>query len=205
MIDNEAIKKIFGSNTRIKLFDLFFNNQDKKYYVREITRIIDEQINSVRRELNNLHQIGLIKKTEEDRKLYYSLNHNFELYESLSNMFDNDYNLKKQVKTSFGDIEEPTASFQKINWKNQFRPILSILDQAYVVENFSVQDNVKIDLLLVGNNLNGKISQWASQFESKIGREFNYMIISKEEFDYRKAVKDSVLLSFLQSKIEKIY
>ena len=53
------IDALFGSKTRVKLLGLFMNNPERSFYVREITRNIGEQINSVRRELANLvRQIG---------------------------------------------------------------------------------------------------------------------------------------------------
>ena len=45
--NNTPVEKLFGSKTRTKLLGLFFENPDKSYYVREITRVIGEQINSV--------------------------------------------------------------------------------------------------------------------------------------------------------------
>jgi predicted transcriptional regulator len=54
------IEQLFGSKTRVKLLQLFMSNPNRSFYVREITRKIDEQINSVRRELANLLSIGII-------------------------------------------------------------------------------------------------------------------------------------------------
>ena len=53
-------EQLFGSKTRVKLLSLFYNNPERPFYVREITRKIDEQINSVRRELQNLLNIGIV-------------------------------------------------------------------------------------------------------------------------------------------------
>ena len=50
------MEQLFGSKTRVKLLQLFFRNPNRAFYVREITRKIDEQINSVRRELANLRK-----------------------------------------------------------------------------------------------------------------------------------------------------
>ena len=68
------LEKLFGSKTRAKLLALFFDNPDKSYYVREITRVIEEQINSVRRELTNLNALGLVKIENYENKVYYSAN-----------------------------------------------------------------------------------------------------------------------------------
>ena len=69
---NTPIEKLFGSKTRAKLLKLFFGSPEKSFYVREMTRVIDEQINSVRRELLNLENIGIIKSETFDNKIYYS-------------------------------------------------------------------------------------------------------------------------------------
>ena len=52
-MDN-LLKGLFTSNTRIKLLTLFLLNPDEEYFIRELTRKLEEQINSVRRELDNL-------------------------------------------------------------------------------------------------------------------------------------------------------
>jgi hypothetical protein len=58
------VEQLFGSKTRVKLLQLFFSNPNRAFYVREITRKIDEQINSVRRELSNLLSVGIITRDE---------------------------------------------------------------------------------------------------------------------------------------------
>ena len=65
---DKSIEALFGSKTRVKLLNLFLTNPDKSFYVREITRLIDEQVNSVRRELKNLEEFKVVKSTTEDRK-----------------------------------------------------------------------------------------------------------------------------------------
>ena len=81
------IDKLFGSKTRVKLLHLFLNNPGTPYYVREITRLVDEQINSVRRELSNMLSIGIITSDNSDNKLYYEVNQRYELYVALRAIF----------------------------------------------------------------------------------------------------------------------
>src|SRR6266567_4501755 len=81
------IEQLFGSKTRVKLLRLFYGNPNRSFYVREITRKIDEQINSVRRELSNLLQIGIITSDTTNNKLYYEVNQKFEFYGPLQAMF----------------------------------------------------------------------------------------------------------------------
>jgi len=48
------LKTLFSSNTRVKLLTLFFTNQGKDFYLREIEKLIRENITSIRRELSSL-------------------------------------------------------------------------------------------------------------------------------------------------------
>src|ERR1700754_5182996 len=81
------IDALFRSKTRVKLLHLFLNNPGKAFYVREITRLIDEQINSVRRELSNMLTIGIITSDTSDNKLYYEVNQRYEHYVALRAIF----------------------------------------------------------------------------------------------------------------------
>src|ERR1700756_1988821 len=81
------VEQLFGSKTRVKLLQLFYSNPNRSFYVREITRKIDEQINSVRRELSNLMQIGIITSDTTNNRLYYEVNQKYEFYEPLRAIF----------------------------------------------------------------------------------------------------------------------
>src|SRR3569833_3291609 len=72
-------EQLFGSKTRVKLLQLFFTNPNRSFYVREITRKVDEQINSVRRELSNLLSIGIITYDANNNRQYYEVNQKYEI------------------------------------------------------------------------------------------------------------------------------
>jgi predicted transcriptional regulator len=80
----KMVDQLFGSKTRVKLLQLFFSNPNRSFYVREMTRKIDEQINSVRRELSNLLSIGIIKSNADNNRLYYEVDQEYEYYQPLA-------------------------------------------------------------------------------------------------------------------------
>src|SRR5438034_9731944 len=84
------IEQLFGSKTRVKLLQLFYSNPNRSFYVREITRKVDEQINSVRRELSNLLNIGIIVSDMSNNRLYYEVNQSYEFYRPLRAIFSSD-------------------------------------------------------------------------------------------------------------------
>src|SRR6185436_12293026 len=106
------IEQLFGSKTRVKLLQLFYGNPNRSFYVREITRKIDEQINSVRRELANLLSIGIITSDANNNRLYYEVNQDFEHYQAISMIFGSQSKAKakksdKNLKTETPKIDVP--------------------------------------------------------------------------------------------------
>src|ERR1700729_905866 len=92
------IEQLFGSKTRVKLLQLFYGNPNRSFYVREITRKIDEQINSVRRELANLLNVGLITSDTSNNKVYYEVNQKYEFYTPLQEIFGGGVKPRKGTK-----------------------------------------------------------------------------------------------------------
>ena len=55
------LTKLFGSKCRAKILEKFFldyaSQNDIKYHMRALSRELDEQINSIKRELDNLENL----------------------------------------------------------------------------------------------------------------------------------------------------
>ena len=91
-------EQLFGSKTRVKLLSLFYNNPERPFYVREITRKIDEQINSVRRELQNLLNIGIVRSVSQSNRLYYEVNPKYKFHNELQSIFQRIPAKSKEIK-----------------------------------------------------------------------------------------------------------
>ena len=187
---NTPIEKLFGSKTRAKLLKLFFENPEKSFYVREMTRVIDEQINSVRRELLNLESIGIIKNETFDNKIYYSANAKHPFTRPLTDIFSKKINSLRDA-----DIKEST-------WEDYCRPVKNYLKGLIVTNRLPGQDG--IDLLIIGNDRTKKLTRWAEVIEKKQGKPINYVIMSVDDFSYRKSVKDRFLSDVFEMEITDI-
>lgn len=183
-------EKLFGSKTRAKLLRLFFENPEKSFYVREMTRVIDEQINSVRRELLNLENIGIIKNETFDNKIYYSANSKHPFCRPLVDIFSKKYdaNLEKEARVSV--------------WEEHCRPVKNYLKGLVVTNRLPGQEGV--DLLIIGNDKTKKLTRWAEVIEKKQGKPINYVIMSADDFTYRKSVHDRFLHEILEMEIAEI-
>lgn len=184
------IEKIFGSKTRAKLLRLFFENPEKSFYVREMTRVIEEQINSVRRELLNLESIGVIKNETFDNKVYYSANSKHPFYRPLVDMFSKKIDLTREK-----DIHDTT-------WEEYCRPVKNYLRALVVTNRLPGQEG--IDLLVIGNDKTKKLTRWAEVIEKKQGKPINYVIMSPDDFSYRQSVHDRFVSEILEMEISEI-
>jgi len=52
--------KLFGSHARVSILKLFLLNPGEKFYVRQLARRLNLQVNSAKRELENLERFGLL-------------------------------------------------------------------------------------------------------------------------------------------------
>ncbi|MBR3248450.1 transcriptional regulator [Candidatus Saccharibacteria bacterium] len=189
-IANTPTEKLFGSKTRAKLLQLFFESPEKSFYVREMTRVIDEQINSVRRELNNLEGIGVIKSETFDNKIYYSANNKHPFSRPLTEIFS-----KKVSSARTPDVKAST-------WDDYTRPVKNYLKGLIVTNRLPGQEG--IDLLIIGNDRTKKLTRWAEVVEKKLGKPINYAIMSVDDFTYRKNVKDRFIIEVMEMEITEI-
>ena len=59
-----------------------------QYYLREISKILDEPLTPVRRELLNLKQVGFLRRSKVANLIYYDVNDGFLLYQELKSMME---------------------------------------------------------------------------------------------------------------------
>jgi hypothetical protein len=187
-----VIDKLFGSKTRVKLLHLFLNHPGQSFYVREITRLIDEQINSVRRELSNMLEIGVITSDTADNKLYYEVNQRYEFYTALRAIFAGEaIDTKSSVAVTEETVNEQYLS--AISGISALR--LAILSGVLVRGSTS-----NVDVLLVGNLPSAKVKTAMAIIEKQEGRELNYSVMSYDDFYYRLSVRDKFITEILTSK-----
>jgi len=182
------IDALFGSKTRVKLLHLFLNNPNRAFYVREITRKIDEQINSVRRELANMLGIGIIKSDSSNNRLYYEINQDYPHYEPLRAIFA-DSNLQSEV----------AHSSEANDWSKRLKPLgdvrLALLSGKLVRGSKS-----DVDVILVGNVNKTQAKRFVKELEEEEGSPLNYTVMTYEDFYYRLSIKDRFISTIVNGK-----
>jgi len=185
------IDALFGSKTRVKLLHLFLNNPGQSFYVREITRKIDEQINSVRRELSNMLEVGIITSDSADNKLYYQVNQRYEYYIPLRAIFGDGLIEANVVPATSDELSnELSTTIRTI-------PGLTLAILSGVLVRGSTSS---VDVVLVGAVPHAKVAAAIKIIEKLEGRDINYSVLSYDEFYYRLSVRDRFITEILNGK-----
>lgn len=173
------MEQLFGSKTRVKLLKLFLTNPNRAFYVREITRKIDEQINSVRRELANLLSIGILTSKEQNNRLYYEVAQGYKHYASLRSIFAGVSSKEDGITTTVADKSTSTSLKG-----------LGAVDVLAYMGSFTGDNKTSVDVLIVGDVNKTRVNNYIADLEDEEGREIAYVVLTKDDLAYRRQVND---------------
>lgn len=192
------LEKLFGSKARVRLLKHFLLNSDQEFYIRQLARDLDLQVNSVRRELNNLEDFGLLSSTGNDstknddlsndskvsglqERKYYRVRTDFILYSEIKSLI-----IKSQILAGESFIEK---------LKTVGEPQFILLSGLFVNNSSS-----PTDVLIVAKIKKEHLLKIINDLEFDLGREINFTVMDEEEFKYRQEVADVFLHSVLNSR-----
>ena len=171
------------SKLREELLVLYFTNPNRKYYLRELERMLNFSVGNIRRELIKLSKIGLFLSENKGNLVYYYLNQSYPLFKELKSII---------FKTS-------GASKMLQNILEKFKGI----SQAFIYGSFAKgeeREDSDIDLLIIGKVDEDKLIEEIDKLERKLQREINYAIYEKEDFNKKKKEGNSFILDILKEK-----
>lgn len=175
-----VLSDLFVSKVRAKLFEIFLSSPSEIYYVRELVRRTQEEINAVRRELQRMEERGMVRKEVRGNRLYYEFKKDYPFYEEILGLVAKTAGLGKEI----------------IKNRNKIGRIKYVmLSGRYMRKKSRQKDNV--DLLVVGEVVLPQLAAVVRGFESQVKKEINYTAMSKEEFDFRKKRRDPFILNIL--------
>ena len=169
------------SKVRVKLLQLFFEDPSEMWYVREITRKVDEEINAVRRELERMSAAGMVRSEDRGNRKYFSLNHAYDFYPELMRLVAKTAGLGLEIK------------------KN--RKKLGTVKYVMFTGKFSKHEQHRhdeVEILVVGDIVLPEMAALVREEEKKRGHEINYTVMAEEEFEFRKNRRDPFLLGILE-------
>ena len=176
------ITSIFKSKTRRALFQLYFADPEKQYYLRELERLLNIPVSMIRKELTNLRNKGIYFSSRRGNLTFFSLNKNYLLYDELKNII-----------------------FKTIGFESQLKKIIKKFDgiKASCIFGTFVQNNETlendIDLLILGDIDSITARQELSLLEKTSKRKIYLHIFSEEDFQKKKENNDLFVLDLLEN------
>jgi hypothetical protein len=129
-------------------------------YLNGLANEMGESTNSIRKELNHLHDAGYLNKVKLDNKVEYKVNSNHPLYETLRKVVLKHLGLEDLVEA----VLERMGNVEYINLTGDYAKGI---------------DSGNIEVFLVGKDLNfNYISQLEEKIENLIGRKVSFYLSS---------------------------
>ncbi len=179
------LEKIFGSRTRIKVITLFTTGVKRPYYVREISRIVNERLNAVRRELEILRKVGMLTTHEDKHRKYYLLNAGFVIAPELTSIM-------QKIGPGVEDV--------------LFKDLERLGDIKYLCLSgyFTGVANAPTDMLIIGVVNEARLQNFIQRLEQQLNREVSYTPLTESEYKYRRNFNDLFLRQIFNSPYKEI-
>ncbi|HRI35925.1 MAG TPA: hypothetical protein PK765_02400 [bacterium] len=178
------LSKLFGSKCRAKILERFLveysvNPDSEGFFIRELARELNEQLNSVRRELQNLEELGILKSMESNKKKIYRIASESVILSALTEIFRKTYDPLERL----GTYLRGNKAVELVTWGGYLRRLDRGTSQS-VVDIFIIGEIDRVEF----NNALERIF---------FGQRIKYAIMSKEDFMSRLEYSDKLVTSIL--------
>ena len=185
----ETLAKLFGSEAKVKIMRLFLFNPETIFDIDGISDRVKVDASHVRKEINQLEKIGLIKPRVShtgNNKKGFVLDSHFGYLTPLQNFLINvePLNPKEIIKriTKLGAIK------------------LIIIAGVFIQEPES-----RVDMLIVGDHIKkSSLENTIKTLESEIGKELRYTYFTTDDFKYRISMCDKLTRDILDYPHKKV-
>jgi hypothetical protein len=175
------LKKLFISKVRVSILSVYMSDLNASYHVRGLVRILNEEINAVRRELLNLESAGILKSKKEGNKLVYRVNKSCPILWELRSIFYKQSEIGKEIISKVSQVEGAD---------------IAILTDSFIKSKY--EHDTDVDFLFIGNMKIRDLSSVMIEIEKKFERVIRYSAITKEDFDFARKKKEPFLMNILE-------
>lgn len=181
-----GLEHLFGSATRLKILRLLIAESGAALYVRELARQIGTNMNAVRRELENLRRLGVLRVREgvsrdDSKRKYYEANPDCALLPELRAL------VAKSDLALHAPLAERVAELGPVQY-------LALTGQ------FMGTKDAATDLLVVGMLNRERLARLVRELERELEKPLRYTVFTPKEFKYRRDVTDKFLYSILDGE-----
>jgi len=153
------------------ILEIFFNDPNKSYYLRELGRKIGKQPGVFQKDINKLVESGILISEYRVKSRFFKLNKNHPLYKELKSIFFKTVGVEGRLRGILKNIKNIKIAF---------------IFGSYAKEK---EDSFSdVDLMIIGNPDEDLLISKIIEFEKQLDREINYHIFS--EADWKKKIKE---------------
>jgi predicted nucleotidyltransferase len=164
------------SKARQRLLAYFFTNPTARHHLRDLAERLSIDPANLSKELRRLEQDGLFESEVSGRQKYFRLNRAYPLFQEVRGI----------VTKTVGAVPLLAQSLKSIDG----------IEEAYLYGSFArnQQDAASdIDVLVIGTPRDRALAEVVRRLERQFGREVNYTVLTRKEFEARRARKDAFL------------
>jgi len=181
------LETLLRSTLRVKVLGWLFSHPDERYFVRQLTSLVEEDSTNVSRELARLEKTGVLILTTEGKQKYYQANRQSPLFNELHGLI---------VKTvGVADI-----------LRSALAPSIGQIKVAFIFGSIASGAEGRasdIDLIIIGEVTFADAVSSLSKAQEILQREINPVVYSVAEFQKRVAEKHHFVTDVLHG--DKIF
>jgi predicted nucleotidyltransferase len=167
------LQKLFSSKLRVDLLSLFFGRPDEEFYVREIEKILQEDVGNISRELKNLEGIGLLVSRKKGNLKYYLLDRKFPLHDELRSII-------LKTRGAVGVLQGVLSGVKGVEFSFIFGSFATGMETA----------RSDIDLMVIGKVTLDRLISILREPEEILGRDINPSLFERREIEKRLQDKE---------------
>jgi len=184
VLKNKKLSTVLFSKTRGAILGLLYRNTDQFFYLREIVRKTGVGIGAAQRELKQLTDSGIIKRTARGNQVYYQTNTDCPVFKELKGLI---------IKTvGVADI-----------LKEALIPLSEKIKAAFIYGSFvqgTERNNSDVDIMIIGDTTFAEVTSALSDAQTKLSREVNPTVYPVKEIQTKIAQNHHFVKTVISEK-----
>jgi predicted nucleotidyltransferase len=171
------------SKARQRLLAYYFTNPTARRHLRDLAARLGIDPSNLSKELGRLEREGLFRSEVSGRQKYFELNREYPLFAEVRGI----------VEKTVGAVPLIAQTLKKIEG----------IEEAFLYGSFAAnkQDAASdIDVIVIGRPKGDALAEAIEKLERQLGREINYTVMGRNEFEARRKRKDAFLENVWQNK-----
>ena len=154
---------LFGSGLRASVLTWLYSNPGKRYYVRQLEKLLDRDSTNLSRELARLEEAGVVRSRREGRQKYFEADGECPIYDALREMVRNAADPAVLIAESLRAIEDSIAA-------------------AFLVHGTEDGGEGDFVLFVIGSCSRIEVSRRLARVNVVIGREVGFEVYSRQRW-----------------------